>query len=316
MENASAVAADGLRKRFGARIALDGVSLSVAAGEIVGLLGPNGAGKTTTLSILAGVIAPDSGRAEICGHDLVGAPAAARRRLGLVPQSLALYPTLTARENLEFFGRIEGLRTHEAHGRALRLLDEAGLADRADDPVAAFSGGMKRRLNLACGMIHGPSALLLDEATAGVDPQSRERIFAVVEDAAARGAAVLYSTHYMEEVERLCARVVLIDHGRVVAEGGVRELIARAGAEPRIELRTLRPLDAGWIAGFDGVRELARDDAAEPGASLVLNNVELVPAVLQRAAQIGGEVSEFFLHRPNLQDAFIALTGHALRDEP
>ncbi len=316
MENASAVVADGLRKRFGARIALDGVSLSVAAGEIVGLLGPNGAGKTTTLSILAGVIAPDSGRAEICGHDLVGAPAAARRRLGLVPQSLALYPTLTARENLEFFGRIEGLRTHEAHGRALRLLDEAGLADRADDPVAAFSGGMKRRLNLACGMIHGPSALLLDEATAGVDPQSRERIFAVVEDAAARGAAVLYSTHYMEEVERLCLRVVLIDHGRVVAEGGVRELIARAGAEPRIELRTLRPLDAGWIAGFDGVRELARDDAAGPGASLVLNNVELVPAVLQRAAQIGGEVSEFFLHRPNLQDAFIALTGHALRDEP
>ncbi|MGH7948912.1 MAG: ATP-binding cassette domain-containing protein, partial [Candidatus Binataceae bacterium] len=282
----------------------------------VGLLGPNGAGKTTTLSILAGVMAPDAGCAEICGHDLVGAPAAARRKLGLVPQSLALYPALSARENLEFFGRLEGLRHREAHDRAERLLEEAGLADRADDPVAAFSGGMKRRLNLACGLIHGPSALLLDEATAGVDPQSRERIFAVVDDAAGRGAAVLYSTHYMEEVERLCARVVLIDHGRVVAEGGVRDLIARAGAEPRIELRTLRALDAGWIAGLDGVRELARDGAAAPGASLVLSNVELVPAVLQRAAQIGGEVTEFFLHRPNLQDAFIALTGHALRDEP
>ncbi|MGH7863880.1 MAG: ATP-binding cassette domain-containing protein [Candidatus Binataceae bacterium] len=316
MSGEIAIAAVGLRKRFGTRAALDGISLRVAPGEIVGLLGPNGAGKTSTLSILAGVIAPDSGNAQICGYDLLAAPADARRRLGLVPQSLALYPTLTARENLEFFGRIQRLRRPQARDRAHQLLEVAGLSDRADHPVAAFSGGMKRRLNLACGMIHSPAALLLDEATAGVDPQSRERIFSVVQDAAARGAAVLYSTHYMEEVERLSPRVVLIDHGRVVAEGSVPELIARAGAEPRIELRTLRPLAIGWIAGLDGVRELARDESAAPGASLLLRHVGLAAKVLERAAQMGGEVTEFLLHRPNLQDAFIALTGHALRDEP
>ncbi len=316
MEKRTAVEANGLRKRYGGRVALDGVSLGVAAGEIVGLLGPNGAGKTTTLSILAGVIAPDAGRASICGYDLTSRPAEARRRLGLVPQALALYPTLSARENLEFFGRIEGLGAHDARERSRRLLEEVGLADRADDTAAAFSGGMKRRLNLACGMIHEPAALLLDEATAGVDPQSRERIFALVEEAAASGAAVLYSTHYMEEVERLCRRVVLIDYGRVVADGTPRELIDRAGAEPRIELRTLRPLNPGWTQGLDGVRELPRDANAGPGASLMMKNIDMVPTVLRRAAETGGEVSEFLLHRPNLQDAFIALTGHALRDEP
>jgi len=203
------IRAEDLRKRYGDRTALDGVSFSVNAGEIVGLLGPNGAGKTTTLSILSGVIDPDSGRASIATHSLATEPRVARRSLGLVPQSLALYPTLTALENLMFWGRIQGMAARDALKRARELLEEVGLDDRADDEVEEFSGGMMRRLNIACGMIHSPAAIMLDEPTVGVDPQSRGRIFAVVERAAQAGGAILYSTHYMEEAERLCNRIVL-----------------------------------------------------------------------------------------------------------
>ena len=230
------IRAEDLRKRYGDRTALDGVSFSVNAGEIVGLLGPNGAGKTTTLSILSGVIDPDSGRASIATHSLATEPRVARRSLGLVPQSLALYPTLTALENLMFWGRIQGMAARDALKRARELLEEVGLDDRADDEVEDFSGGMMRRLNIACGMIHSPAAIMLDEPTVGVDPQSRGRIFAVVERAAQAGGAILYSTHYMEEAERLCNRIVLIDHGNIVAQGTDRELIALAGTEPRIEI--------------------------------------------------------------------------------
>src|SRR5215813_2735390 len=192
-----------LRKRYGDRVALDGISLKVGPGQIVGLLGPNGAGKTTTLSILSGVVEPDSGGVTVAGADLFASPVEAKRNLGLVPQAAALYPTLTARENLEFFGRMQGLKARDASARAVTLLEEVGLSERINDTVGGFSGGMKRRLNLACGMIHSPGVLLLDEPTAGVDPQSRGRIFAIVKTARDQGAALLYSTHYMEEVEEL-----------------------------------------------------------------------------------------------------------------
>ena len=250
------IRAEDLRKRYGDRVALDGVSFAVNAGEIVGLLGPNGAGKTTTLSILSGVIAPDSGRASIATHDLATEPRVARRSLGLVPQSLALYPTLTALENLMFWGRIQGMSSSDAIGHARALLAEVGLDDRADDTVGEFSGGMMRRLNIACGMMHFPAAIMLDEPTVGVDPQSRGRIFAVVEAAAQAGGAILYSTHYMEEAERLCNRIVLIDHGKIVAQGTDRELIALAGTEPRIEIMTKKALPPGWSNGIAGVGEM------------------------------------------------------------
>ena len=205
------------------------MSFTVNAGEIVGLLGPNGAGKTSALSILSGVIAPDSGRASIASYDLATAPRLARRKLGLVPQSLALYPTLTALENLVFFGRMEGMAARGALSHARTLLEEVGLGDRADDVVNEFSSGMMRRLNIACAMVHFPAALMLDEPTVGVDPQSRGRIFAIVEAAAQAGGAILYSTHYMEEAERLCNRIVLIDHGKIVAQGTNRDY---DGVEP------------------------------------------------------------------------------------
>ena len=310
------IRAEDLRKRYGDRVALDGISFTVNAGEIVGLLGPNGAGKTTTLSILSGVIAPDSGRASIATHDLATDPRMARRSLGLVPQSLALYPTLTALENLMFWGRIQGMASSDALSHARTLLDEVGLADRADDEVAEFSGGMMRRLNIACGMMHFPAAIMLDEPTVGVDPQSRGRIFAVVEAAAQAGGAILYSTHYMEEAERLCNRIVLIDHGKIVAQGTDRELIALAGTEPRIEIMTKKALPPGWSNGIAGVGEMPWEVVDGFAAAATLNNLEQVPDVIRRAVEVGDEVIEFHVHRPNLQDAFLKLTGHALRDAP
>ncbi len=314
--SAPIIEAQDLHKRYGDRVAVDGVSISVNAGEIVGLLGPNGAGKTTTLSMLSGVIAPDAGRVSIAGHDLAGSPLEARNSLGLVPQSLALYPTLTALENLLFFGRIEGLSLRDAMNRAQGLLEEVGLSDRSRDLVGEFSGGMKRRLNLACGMIHFPAAIMLDEPTVGVDPQSRGRIFAVIEAAANGGGAILYSTHYMEEAERLCNRIVLIDHGKIVAQGTDAELIALAGTEPRLEIVTKKELPRGWSNGIAGVTELPWEVLDGFAAALTLATIDQVPDVIRRAGEIGDEVVEFHVHRPNLQDAFLKLTGHALRDAP
>jgi ABC-2 type transport system ATP-binding protein len=316
MNSGPMIRAEDLRKRYGDRVALDGVSFTVNAGEIVGLLGPNGAGKTTTLSILSGVIAPDSGRALIATHDLATDPRVARRSLGLVPQSLALYPTLTALENLLFWGRIQGMASSDALSHARTLLIEVGLGDRANDAVDEFSGGMMRRLNIACGMMHFPAAIMLDEPTVGVDPQSRGRIFAVVEAAAQAGAAILYSTHYMEEAERLCNRIVLIDHGNIVAQGSDRELIALAGTEPRIEIMTRKALPPGWSNGIAGVGELPWEVVDGFAAAATLHTLDQVPDVIKRAGEVGDEVIEFHVHRPNLQDAFLKLTGHALRDAP
>jgi ABC-2 type transport system ATP-binding protein len=316
MNSGPMIRAEDLRKSYNGRVALDGVSFLVNAGEIVGLLGPNGAGKTTTLSILSGVIAPDSGRASIATHDLATDPRVARRSLGLVPQSLALYPTLTALENLMFWGRIQGMASVDALGHARTLLMEVGLDDRAGDEVNEFSGGMMRRLNIACGMMHSPAALMLDEPTVGVDPQSRGRIFAVVEAAAQAGGAILYSTHYMEEAERLCDRIVLIDHGKIVAQGTDRELIALAGTEPRIEVMTKKALPRGWSDGIPGVGELPWEVVDGFKAALTLHTLDQVPDVIKRAGEVGEEVIEFHVHRPNLQDAFLKLTGHALRDAP
>ncbi len=306
----SVVEARGLRKSYGTRVVLDALSLSVGAGEVVGLLGPNGAGKTTTLSILATLLDADAGEVSLVGVDARADPARVRRQLGFVPQSIALYPTLNAYENLELFARLHGIR--DAQEACEHALEQVGLADRARDPVAVLSGGMKRRLNLACGLVHRPGILLLDEPTVGVDPQSRENIFATVKTAARAGAAVIYSTHYMEEAERLCDRVLLIDHGRQVAEGTVAELVALAGGKLRMELTFDAPVARGWHTGFAGIRELPQ--AAAERVSLELTTPVQVSDVLERARTCGGRVLEFSVHSPNLSDAFIALTGHALRD--
>jgi len=220
----------GLRKAFGSTVAVDDVSFGVQAGTLVAVLGPNGAGKTTTVSMIAGLIAPDRGEVRIGGAKLAGDTNPAKRRIGLVPQDIALYDELPARANLEFFGALFGLRG-DALGRAIgSALDLVGLRDRAGDRVGTFSGGMKRRLNLAAGLLHDPDILLLDEPTVGVDPQSRHAIFENLAELKRRGKALLYTTHYMEEAERLADRIVVIDRGRVIADDTLEGLYARTPA--------------------------------------------------------------------------------------
>jgi ABC-2 type transport system ATP-binding protein len=310
----NSVEAENLTRRFGERTALDGLSLAVEGGEVIGFLGPNGAGKTTALSILATTLRAHSGRASICGFDVARETNAARFNLGLVPQSIAIYPSLSGRENLEFFALMQGLSRTTARASARQMLDEVGLGDRAQDTAGSYSGGMKRRLNLACGMIHSPPVLLLDEPTVGVDPQSREWIFKLIDKAAAEGRAVIYSTNYMEEAERLCHRVLLIDQGHVAASGTPQELIEMAGSRAQVRLHTRTKLLQGWANGLSGAHEIEGPSGNGFTATVIVDEVEIVPEVLRLARDAGGEVKEFTLHQPNLQDAFIALTGHGLRD--
>ncbi|NUR85238.1 MAG: ABC transporter ATP-binding protein, partial [Nonomuraea sp.] len=215
-----------LRKAFGDLVAVDGVSFHISAGETYGLLGPNGAGKTTTISLIAGILAADAGQVLVAGRPQ---SVAAKALIGYVPQDLALYPDLSGRENLRFFARLYRLGRAESRTRVAEVLDLVGLADRAGDPVKEYSGGMKRRLNIAAGLLHRPPLLILDEPTAGVDPQSRNAILESVADLAGEGVAVLYTTHYMEEAERLCDRIGIIDLGTIRAEGTRRELVSLVG---------------------------------------------------------------------------------------
>ncbi len=274
-----ALEVSGLRKSYGAVAALSGVSFRVGEGTIVGLLGPNGAGKTTTVSIICSLLPPDGGEVLVNGAPLAGDTDRAKGRLGLVPQELALYEELTADDNLRFFGALQGLEGARLSSRIDDVLRLAGLADRRRDRVRTYSGGMKRRLNLAAGLLHDPQVLLLDEPTAGVDPQSRNAIFESLEALRAAGKAILYTTHYMEEAERLCDRVVIVDHGRVVANGTAEELgrLLPAASGPE--------LDAEARAA---VALLSARGIAVPGVD-------------------GG--------KPRLEEVFLHLTGHALRDD-
>lgn len=218
-----------LTKMYGERIAVDGVSFTVGAGEIFGLLGPNGAGKTTTISCLSGLLRPTSGSIRIGGYDVVQDGVRARGSVGVIPQELAIYPEISARQNLEYWGAVQGLSREQLAERIEPILDRVGLSARAKEPVKNFSGGMKRRLNIAVGLIHDPKVLLMDEPTVGVDPQSRTHILDLIRERARAGVAILYTTHYMSEAEELCDQLAIIDHGKVIAQGTLEELLARAG---------------------------------------------------------------------------------------
>jgi len=303
-----------ISKSYGIRLALDNVSLAVRPGEIVGLLGPNGAGKTTTLSILATLLRPDRGRILINGKPPKADRRGLGRMLGLVPQSLALYPTLSAAQNVWHFARMQGLSRGDATESCRRVLEEVGLSDRADDPMHAFSGGMKRLLNLACGIVHRPPVLLLDEPTVGVDLQSREQMLTRIRRYADTGSAVIYSTHNMEEAERICDRVLLIDRGKLLAEGDLKKVISLGGSRPRIELTYRGPLPEGRFDGLAGVCEIGAT-SSEGKATLEMNSLAQVAEVLHGLRTLGVNVIDFSLHSPNLSDAFIALTGRTLRDQ-
>src|SRR5579862_2169122 len=301
-----------IAKSYGARVALDGISLAVRPGEVAGLLGPNVAGKTTTLSILATLLKPDSGHVLINGKRRKSDPTGIGRMLGLVPQSLALYPTLSASQNVWHFARMPGVSSAAAREACARVLEDVGLRERANDAMHTFSGGMKRRLNLACGIVHRPAVLMLDEPTVGVDLQSREQILTLVRRCADAGAAVIYSTHYMEEAERICDRVLLIDRGKLVADGTVEELVALGGGRPRLELTYRGNLAEGWTAELADVNELASTGAGQ--IALEMTSLGQVPHILQQLRASNISVLDFSVHSPNLADAFIALTGRSLRD--
>jgi ABC-2 type transport system ATP-binding protein len=306
----------GLGKDYGALRAVDVLDLDIEEGEIFGLLGPNGAGKTTAISMMCGVVTPSRGRVRVAGHDLARDSFAARRAIGLVPQDLALYEDLTARQNLRFFGRLYGLRGGDLASRVEWALALAGLQDRSRESVRRFSGGMKRRLNLAAGLLHRPRLVLLDEPTVGVDPQSRNHIFATIRALCAEhGMTVLYTSHYMEEVELLCQRVAIMDRGREVAHDSVAGLLARhGGGSLEIEFRG----DATRIAAaLAALGEVAIDEEGEASGHLRLVESESVkPGAVVRAVEAaGGEVEALRVSRASLETVFLALTGHSLRDD-
>ncbi|HEY3516169.1 MAG TPA: heme ABC exporter ATP-binding protein CcmA [Gammaproteobacteria bacterium] len=319
MSAAAAISVDRLVVNRSGRRVLDEITFDVAPGEIVGLIGPNGAGKTTTLAVLSTLLAPHAGEVRIAGHDLRRAPQDVRRSIGRVPQEAALYPALTGRENVVFFARLRGAHAKEASRAADVVLEQVGLAARADERAATYSGGMQRRLSLACGLLGSPPVLLLDEPTVGVDPQSFESIVVAIRAHAKGGAALLYSTHHMEEAEDLCDRVVLIDCGRVVATGSAAQLIREAVPRLLIDVVTDEALPEDWLGGLAGARACPSPDAGLSGlprgnaARAELADVELAPRVLERAAR-DRTLLDFRVHRPSLHDAFLALTGHAPRD--
>ena len=309
----------GLGKDYGALRAVDDFDLDIEEGEIVGLLGPNGAGKTTAISMMCGVVTPSRGSVRIAGHDLARDPLAARRALGLVPQDLALYEDLGARQNLRFFGSAYGLRGTDLTARVDWALEMAGLVDRATESVRRFSGGMKRRLNLAAGLLHRPRLLILDEPTVGVDLQSRNHIFATIRSLCAEhGMTVLYTSHYMEEVELLCQRVVIMDHGREVARDTVSGLVAsHGGGALEVEFRgDPQRVTAALSALAQG--EVALVDETPAGGRLhvrLSDGGQLKPGAVVRAVEAaGGEVDSLHASKPDLETVFLALTGHSLRD--
>jgi ABC-2 type transport system ATP-binding protein len=302
----------GLRKRFGGVEALRGVSFHVAAGEIYGLLGPNGAGKSTTINILCGLIRPDGGEARLAGVDVVRDPVGARRVLGVVPQEVALYNDMTARGNLAFFGRLYGLRGAALRARIDRVLEQVNLADRANEPIERYSGGMLRRLNIAAGILHEPRIVLFDEPTVGLDPQSRAAILDLVR-AIAANAAVVYTTHYLDEAERLCSRLAIVDHGAVLAEGTLEQLRQAAGEREIIALRgDFRPEAVPSVLGPSTAIELIKGAPDELLFSVHSAQREL--SVLMAMAPAFGSVREVAIKQPSLENLFIKLTGRALRE--
>jgi ABC-2 type transport system ATP-binding protein len=304
----------GLQKRFGERLAVDGVGFEIGAGETYGLLGPNGAGKTTTISMICGILARDAGTVVVAGQPIDIATTAAKGAIGYVPQDLAIYPDLTALENLLFFGRLYGLGGQALRTRADQILEIIDLRDRAKDRTESYSGGMKRRLNIGIGLLHAPTLLVLDEPTVGVDPQSRNAILSSVEALSAEGMGILYTTHYMEEAERLCDRVGIIDLGHIIAEGTRRELVALFGGVDRVTLLATGELAAAAAAArrLEGVHEATLRDG---GLDLLVSNARsILPRLLQDISVDGVSIRSVEVIEPDLEAVFLHLTGRALRD--
>ena len=303
---------DSLWKSYGAREVVAGVSFAAEAGQIIGLLGPNGAGKTTTVSMICGLTPADKGSVTLGGQRVDGDISATKRKIGLVPQDIALYEELSAMRNLETFGALYGLKGAQLRERSLAALELVGLSDRAGDKPAKFSGGMKRRLNIACALVHDPDVLLLDEPTVGIDPQSRNAIFDNLETLKARGKTMVYTTHYMEEAERLCDRIVIMDHGKVIANDTLAGLTRQLPISATLEIEIDGDIDITVLKQQAGVQAASQENGRlTVGVDSLSASASVVLAWL---AASGHRVNRISSGRASLETLFLALTGRQLRD--
>ncbi len=310
----NAVEVMNLKKNFGELKAVRGVSFTAQAGEVLSLLGPNGAGKSTTISMLSGLLEPNEGDATIMGYSVRREPLQAKSHLGVVPQDIALYPDLSARENLVFWGKMYGLRGAALKARVNEVLDIIGLADRQRDRVGTFSGGMKRRVNIGAALLHKPSVVIMDEPTVGIDPQSRRHILDSVKELNRQGMTVIYTTHYMEEAEELSDHIAIVDQGEVVANGTYHELIQLVGEQTRIDLglnvegESILPV---WQK-VEGVSQVSSLDGSV--TLLVDDSNRVLPRLFESAGEVGARITSVEIKEPNLESVFLHLTGRALRD--
>ena len=305
---------DRLVKRFGSRTAVNDVSFQIHRGEAVGLLGPNGAGKTTVLSLLIGLLKPDNGAISIHGRPVTADSDPIKRHLGLATQDLALFEDLTALDNLAFFGALYGLHGARLDTVRTETLRFVGLSDRAQEPVHGFSGGMKRRLNLAVALLHNPDVLLLDEPTVGVDPQSRNALLENIGELRRQGKTIVYTTHYMEEVERLCERVIIIDEGRVLADARVSDLKAQANTGVGLDLGVALADRERGCHIIQALPEVQAVEITSTGLHVLLGHVSQISVILENLRAMGIPMTALSTRQPSLEDVFLQLTGRTLRD--
>ena len=312
-ERVSVLEIEGLKKSFGAHCALQGVSFAMKAGERLAFLGPNGAGKTTLIKCLSGRTRPDSGDIKLLGQPIERP--GVRTSLGLVPQEIALYSDLTTRENLTAFAKFHGVPRRDIRGRVDWAIEWTGLQQRANDLVGGFSGGMKRRVNLACGVMHFPPVLLLDEPTVGVDPQSRERIFTMLDELNRDGTSILLTTHHLDEAEQRSDRIVILDQGRVIADGTIDQLVRESvGTSRLVRIRVDRPLHQPLRSGQNSSLPTLKQDGKDHFSTRIEDVATQLPRLLDVVRRNGYEVADVEVHAPSLHHVFLHLTGHELRD--
>lgn len=309
-----AIEVNDLRKSFGNLLAVQGVDLVAHQGEILSLLGPNGAGKSTTISMLSGLLSPDAGDAYIVGYSITQEPQAAKKKLGVVPQEIALYPDLSARENLLFWGKMYDLRGSDLKQRVDEVLEIIGLTDRQKDLVGKYSGGMKRRVNIAAALLHNPEVIIMDEPTVGIDPQSRRHILDNIKALNRQGMTVLYTTHYMEEAAELSDHIAIMDQGKIIAYGTNDELIKLIGEQTRIDL-TFNTEVAHILPAWKAIEGVSTVDATDGKVSMLVDDSNRVlPRLIEVAASGGVRILSVDIQEPNLEAVFLHLTGRALRD--
>jgi ABC-2 type transport system ATP-binding protein len=314
MNDMSAIEVLNLHKSFGENHAVQGVSFDVTQGEIFSLLGPNGAGKTTTISMLSCLLRPDDGDARIMGHSIRSDAMGVKSVLGVVPQEIALYEDLTARENLSFWGKMYGLRSVALKKRVDEVLEVIGLLDRANERVGKYSGGMKRRVNIGVALLHKPKVIYMDEPTVGIDPQSRRSILDSVVALKDQGMTVLYTTHYMEEAQELSNHVAIMDHGKMIASGTHDELVKLVGGQTRIDL-TLLVDDGKTVEAWRGTDGVTRVTTENGTVTVLVEDSNLVlPKLFEAATKQSARITSVDIREPNLEAVFLHLTGRALRD--